>query len=145
MTKSTTFTLADEVVEALNDETFSQSFTAARLTVPMFTLQELASLKVSVVPRGRAKEIETRGVNAVQHKLELGFQKRLTNVNDPSESDPMDLLVEQVEDFLLGTQINGKTCVAIEHILADDSLFAKEHIYADKVYTAVVEVTFLDR
>jgi len=144
MAKSTTFTLADDVVTALNGESFSQSFTAARYIVPMFNLPDLAALKVSVIPRSRAKEVETRGSNASQHKLELGFQKHLTDVNDTSEADPMDYLVEEVEDFLLGESIGDYTCIEIEHILADDSLFAKEHIYSDKVYTAVVVATYVD-
>lgn len=148
MTISKTTTIADEIVDVLNGSSgsspFSTSFTAVRYTLPMFNLKDLDEVQVSVVPRGRTKSIITRGNNQATHNIEIGIQKRLTDVNDPDEVDPLGLLVEEIEDALLGLTIDNATCIEINNILADDSLVARDHIQSEKVYTTVLVASFLE-
>jgi hypothetical protein len=139
--KDKTTQLADDLVTLLNS-TFTGQMVASRYLLPMFRLEELSTLKVSVIPRGRNKQIVSRGNNQLVHNLEIGIQQRLDDVNDANVTDPIGLLVEQVEDYLLGLEINGAVCTEINNILADDSIFAKEHIQSDKVWTTVIVASF---
>jgi hypothetical protein len=135
--------LADDLVALLNAHGFTTGVVASRYLLPMFRLDELATIKVSVIPRGRNKQIFSRGSNQITHNIEIGIQKRLDDVNNSTMTDPIGTLVEEIEDFLLGIVINGATCTEINNVLADDSIFAKEHIQS-QVWTTVIVASFLE-
>jgi hypothetical protein len=140
--KDRTTQLADDLVTALNAQTFSQDVNASRYLLPMFQLEELTTLKVSVIPRGRNKQLMSRSSNQLIHNIEIGIQQRMDDVNDSTETDPIGLLVEEIEDYLLGLEVNGATCTEVMNVLADDSIFAKEHIQSNKVWTTVIVASF---
>jgi hypothetical protein len=139
----TTTQLADDLVTILNGETFSLPFVAKRLRLPRFTLEELKELHVTIVPRGRATEPFTRGSLWKQPTVEIGVQQKVNDVNDPTEGDPISQLVEEIEDYLLTLTIGYFRCKEVKNVLADDSIFAKEHLY-DNVFTSVLVATFTD-
>ena len=144
--KSMTVTIADGVTELLN-EWFNTSYpeiTAIRQYIPRTTLSELDTTQVFVVPRGVTTEIYTRGSFQYTHTVEIGIQAHTQDVNDSTVVDPISYLVEQIQHKLLGEEVCGITCLECNSVLADDSIFAKEHLVNDNVLTAVLVARFLE-
>lgn len=144
MSKSKTTEIADEVVDFLNAIDFEVSVTISRALIPIVKFEDLQTLQVIVIPRGRSTELLTRGKIEKKHKIEVGIQKKLSNPNDSDEVDPIGYFVEQVEESFFGVTLSGATCIEVENILADDSIYAKDHIYTDRVYTSVLVATFVE-
>ena len=144
MSKSTTTNIADDTVSFLADGDFEIDFTVKRVNLPVVHIDELATVQVFVIPRGRETILATRNKKEKHHKIEVGIQKHLTSINDATEVDPIAYFVEQIEDYLLGETFQGATCVEVQNILADDSIFAKDHIQMDRVYTSVLVATFVE-
>ena len=55
--------IAQAVTDELNAGSFSQEFTAQRTCVPIFELKDMASLHVTVVPKGRELETAARTIH----------------------------------------------------------------------------------
>jgi len=90
--------IADDIVTELN--ALALGFTAAASDLPDWTLEDLATLRVLVVPRTRELAIETRGSNAVEYTLDVGIQKRL-GADTRAEIGPLKEIVEAVASGLL--------------------------------------------
>ena len=99
--------LAAAAVTALNAGSFSQAFTAVRKYQPRWKRDELANLRVTVVPRGDDRDGTASGGarNEYQEDLvfEVGVQKQYDATNDVTElatCDALAYLFEEVKDFL---------------------------------------------
>jgi hypothetical protein len=111
--------IADAVVAALNGHTFSAPYNAplgaVRAYVPVYELEDLAALKVTVVPRGVSGEL---AVIARDRRRQMGYQvdvaaqKRVEGMN-PADIDALVLLGEEVADFLFKTPLTGVTPSAV--------------------------------
>lgn len=91
--------LADALTTALNVE-FSGSFTASRSWQPVYDLEQLNALRVSVVPRSRASTRVARNRDQHDHTIDVTFQRSVGESTLESEVDSLAELVQQVADYL---------------------------------------------
>lgn len=132
--------IANAVIAALNAGTFSQTFTAERQYLPIFELEDVKGLRVTVVPKGVA--IQSAGRNNNQHDVDIdvAVQKKLTKTDD-TEIDPLMTLVEELADHFrlkrLTTYPN-----AIWTKTQNEPVYAQEHLDQFRTFTSVLTLTF---
>ena len=104
---STIATIADAVAAHLNAGTFSQAVNAVRMYQPAFTLEDLAELRVSVVPRTTAIAAASRDSSTFECVVEVGVQKKLPADGADAEIDALLDLVEEITDHLRLKRLPG--------------------------------------
>jgi hypothetical protein len=132
--------IADAVVEALNAGTFSWTFTARRDYLPIYELEDVKDLRVTVVPKGVA--IQSSGRNSNQHDVEIdvAVQKKLAKV-EAAEIDPLIALVEEIADhFRFKRLISYTSAVWIK--TENEPVYAPEHLDQFRVFTSILTLTF---
>ncbi len=137
--------IADAVTFEINaaENVFSQPFTAVRRVLPSFDLEALADLKVTVVPKGVQITGSTR--SATQHDIavDIGIQKKLTGTDADIDTQVHGLgtLVDQIAGYLTRRPLSGfpwATWVSI----ANDPVYAPEHLSEQRVFTSVLTTTY---
>lgn len=132
---STTIQIADAVVDALNLQTFSQVFTAVRKWVPSFTVPELSTLRVCVVPKGETIEQATRSEVFVDHTVLVGIQKK---INGDAEADQLCNLADEVVDYFVQNDLANARRVLIEH----DPIASPEMLDEHRTFLTLIAVTY---
>lgn len=130
--------LADAVAASLNGGSFGTPFTAQRLHQPSFDLAELATLRVSVVPKSESIATASRGHSFFDCAIDVGVQKK---VADDAEVDALLDLVEEIADHLRLKRLEEHPSAAwlsIEH----DPVVAAEHLDQNQQLTSVLTVTY---
>ncbi len=97
---STIAAIADAVAAHINAGTFSQPVSAERMYQPAFTLEDLADLRVSVVPRTVGIAAATRDSSLFECVVDVGVQKKLPAEGADAEIDALLDLVEEITDYL---------------------------------------------
>jgi len=135
--------IADAVTAELNSAppgTFSQAFTAERSVLPVFELSDLASLKVTVVPRSVQITGSTRSASQYEIDIDIGVQKRVGKTVD-DDVETLSTLVDEIADYLRRRplqQIPGAVWVSI----GNEPVYAREHLAEQRVFTSVLTVTY---
>ena len=132
--------VTDAVVNALNGEAFSMSFTAERRYVPNFKVHEADGLQVSVVPRGLQRQAGSRSEDQHDYQVDVGVQKKFED-GDATELDPLMDLVEEIADFLGDETLDTDpvcACVAVEN----GALYVQEHMREGRLFTSVLTFTY---
>ena len=132
--------IADAVAVDLNAGSFSLPFTAVRRYVPRFNLQEMETLRVSVVPKGLTITTASRKEDQHEVRVDIGVQKKFDQ-GDNAELDPLMALVEEIADFFRSSRLDTTppaTCVAVENA----PIYAQEHFAERRLFTSVVTLTF---
>lgn len=129
--------LADLLVAALNAGTFSESFTAARRPIPLFNLEELKDLTVTVVPRTLETTMLTRRHDMHEIAIDIAIQKRVES-EDNDELDPLLNLVQEINDAVNRTDLGGAKWLKTEN----DPIYAPDHLHEKRVFTSVLTVTY---
>lgn len=130
--------LADAIVARLNSVQFSRPFTAARHYRPLFDLNDLETLQVSVVPKGMTFALESRSSVSVDLALDVGVQKRI----DPERQEEIDELVNLVEELgeVLKRDVDSPAAVWLS--LANEPIYAPDHLADRRVFTSVLTVKY---
>jgi len=132
--------IAEAVVSALNDHTFSKPFTSERSFLPKFDLKDLKILKVVVVPRARNLSASDRSRSQQDYVIDIGILQKLNGTN-PEQVDPLIGLVEEVADFFRGQRLPGYPAAAwvkTEHA----ALYDVEHLDQLRQFTSVMSLTY---
>jgi hypothetical protein len=138
--------IADAVVATLNAATLSQAFTAERLYVPIYEMND-SDLKVTVVPSALSSTLLNRGTRSLaDYVIDVGIQKRLavgklTRAQIRSAVDPMLLLAQEIGDLFLGLPLAtylSAECVSIEQRVPYDPGLIDEK----KAFMTVLSLTF---
>lgn len=130
--------LADAVTASLNAGTFSLEFTAQRLHQPSFDLADLATLRVSVVPRSQMITNAARLSSYFDCAIDIGVQKKIA---DDAEVDALLDLVEEIADHLRHKRLDDypdAAWLSIEH----DPVVASEHLDQNRQLTSILTATF---
>jgi hypothetical protein len=135
---STILNIADAVVASLNAGTFAQPVQAERRYQPTFGLPDLAELKVSVVPKSVTISNATRTDGYFDCAVDIGVQQKIA---EESELDGLVDLVEQIADHLRQKRLEDAPEAAFVSI-ANEPVFAPEHLDAQRVFTSVLTVTY---
>jgi hypothetical protein len=129
--------IADAVVAALNGQTFSQPFTAARAYRAAFDLQEMKDLRVTVVPKGLELTTAGRGVAQSDVQIDIGVQKKLTT-GDDVEIDELMGLVQEIVEFVRATRQFGD---AVWVKTENTPIYSQEHLGELRQFTSVLTLT----
>ena len=135
---STILDIADAVTAGLNAGPFDPALGAERRYQPAFELPELADLKVSVVPKSVTITNATRESGYFDCAIDIGIQKKIA---DDTEVDALVNLVEQIADHLRQTRLDSFPGAAFVSI-ANEPVFAPEHLDTQRVFTSVLTVTY---
>lgn len=134
--------IADAIVTTLNGATFTApyaSITAVRLYQPEYDLEEMDSLKVSVVGRSQLVRVEGRGSNIWLPAVDIGIQKRPTTLSRTLLDELMQL-VQDIADHLLGLPqrrlpaYQAAQCVEIRN----EPIYAADHLAEKGMFTSVL-------
>ena len=132
--------IADAVVTELNGHAFSQPFTAARHYRPVFTLEDMSALHVTVVPKGLTIEQLDRSRNQHDVQVDVAVQKKFSS-GDAAELDPLMTLVEEVADFFRLRRLAAYPN-ALWMRTENVPVYAPEHMDDLRQFTSVVTLTF---
>ena len=148
MSDSLPINVADALVTLLNAAPvppatgFTPTFTAERAYRPQFDLEELQTLRVSVVPK--AIEIQTLGRRANQHdiSIDVAVQQKV-DVADSAALDTLMALVQQIADFVRLRRIDLAGGSSAVWIKTDNTpIYSPEHLETKQVFTSVLTFTF---
>ena len=142
---STITDIADAVVAELNgatEGTFGEAFTAQRLNLPEFDLKDMATLRVSVVPKGVQIAAASRLASQHDWQIDVGVQKKLSaDGADQAEQDDLIALVEQIAAFLARRSLAAfPAAVWVKTELP--TLYAPEHLRELRQFTSVLTLTY---
>ncbi|MCK6458123.1 MAG: hypothetical protein L6Q92_16535 [Phycisphaerae bacterium] len=135
---STILDIADAVTSALNTGPFDPALNAERRYQPAFDLADLAALKISVVPKSLTISNATRTDGYFDCAIDIGVQKKIA---DDAEVDSLVALVEQIADHLRQKRLDDAPEAAFVSI-ANEPVFAPEHLDTQRVFTSVLTVTY---
>jgi hypothetical protein len=137
--------IADAVAAALNAASLSMPFTAERLYVVKVGKQDedaddLATLKVSVVPHRLSLIQITRGDDDFSYTIDVGVQKRVENYT-PAVVDPYMLLVQEIIDLFLAEGLPSYPDASFDSA-ENDPIVDWGHLHEHEVFTSVISLTF---
>lgn len=133
--------LADALVASLNAHKFSKPFTAVRAYRPIYKLEDMDVLHVTVVPKGASAEFGTRADDRREIQLDVAVQQRTAN-DSTAVLDPLLALAEEIADYcrrLRPADFPAAICLRVEHA----PIYAPEHIETMATFTSVLTLTFL--
>jgi len=132
--------IADAVVAELEGADLSQPVSPERHWRPLFELEEMAALHVTVVPKGVTVVAGSRGRNTFEYEVDVAVQKKL-DAAGAAEIDPLVDLVEEIGDLFRLRRLTGYSdavWVRTEHV----PLYATEHLDELRQLTSVLTLTF---
>ena len=131
--------IADAVTAELNGNSFSQPFTAQRLYLPVFDLQGMSQLKVTVVPKGITSASLDRSRDSFDYQIDVAIQKKTPN--EIVAIDSLMLLVEEIGDYFRSNPLSsfpGARCTNVENL----PVYAPDHLHELRQFTSVLTLTF---
>ena len=134
-------TIAEAVKDALNAGEFSQAFEADRTYRPARELTELATLRVTVVPRSVADEAASRSGDATEYGVDVAVRKKLTSDSVDAEADALVAFCEEIVGHFRRKRLSGEVdaiCSRTENV----PVFSSEHIEEANVFVGVVTLFF---
>lgn len=135
--------IADAVTAELNAapaDTFDPTIAAVRRVLPEFELADLAELKVSVVPKSVVITGSTRAASQYEIAVDIGVQKKLGKDLD-GEVAVLGTLMDQIADYLRRRPLSAAPFAAWVGI-ANEPVYAPEHLAEQRVFTSVLTVTY---
>jgi hypothetical protein len=137
--------LRDAVVDFINNETYSQSFTATAANVPSLELEETNDVVVTVFPGEFEEEGETRGDWRLEITINIAVQKAITALTAAArliEEDAMLLLREEIADSLKNENMGTYEMNTISGDGVAQIPFNQEHLIQAGHFTSVIGVTY---
>ena len=131
--------LADAIVADLNTATFGQAFIAQRTYLPRWKLEELATIRVTVVPKDDIGERASRAQWQEDYHIDVAIQQRLA-ANEQEQLDALIGLAEELADYFKSRNPTGNLATLIAVAFAP--LFDPEHLEKHKTLTTVINLTF---
>lgn len=140
MSDAVAIAIAKAVVTELNGHSFSSEFTAARYYLPVFPLEEMSTLHVSVVPKAVTDEMSSRSTTVGEYSVDIAVEQQV----EPETLAPIDalmLLVEEIVDFFrLRPLTEYPTAVWVKTEYAP--IFSPKRLEEHRLFTSVITLTF---
>jgi hypothetical protein len=142
----TVLQIADAVVQELAQApagTFVLPFTPQRRVLPVFDLEQLKDLHVTVVPRAVEISAATRSLSQHDVQVDVGVQARIPvgQKDLDAELSPLLGLVEQISTWLRRRPLTNLPWAAWTST-ANDPIYAPEHLNDQRVFTSVLTLTY---
>jgi hypothetical protein len=131
--------IADAVVQELNEGSWSLPLTAERHYRPIFDLKDMATLHVTVVPKGVTVERADRSRSQFEYQVDVAVQKKFEK-GDAAELDPLVGLVEEIAEHFRAGRLASypeAACTKTEHA----PIYAPEHMDELRQFTSVLTLT----
>jgi hypothetical protein len=140
--QATIIAIADALRDLLNGVSFSQQFTATREYAPEYKLEDLATLRVAVVPKAIESNLEARDRARGPWQFDVAFHKRVApGETQLLELDALMLLVEEVSDWIWTHPLDAVPGTAwLKN--ANDPMYDPEKLQTDSVFLSVLTVTY---
>ena len=132
--------IADAVVAELASGSFSQAIAPQRMVLPEFGLEDLADLRVTVVPKAVEISGSTRSVSQYEVQIDIGVQKKLGKDLD-AEVPALCELADEIADFLKRRSLAAAPYAAWVRS-ANEPIYAADHLAEQRVFTSVLTVTY---
>ena len=136
---ATIIDIADAVVATLNAGTFTPTFTAVRHYLPKFELPELATIRVSVVPKGITSQALDRKRDQRDYRIDVAVQQKAGV--DLATFDALMTLAEAIGDYLQATPLVDYPQARCIDML-NEPIYAPEHIDEFRAFTTVMTFTY---
>ncbi len=138
--------VAEAVKTALAGGTFSEAFTPTRTYQPIFDLDDLADLAVTVVPAEYTEQQVARGNWQHDAQVDVAVQKKLTGTDADRDTatDGLMTLAGEIARFFRSASLTlagGQRAVFVG-LENKNPLWAQEHLIDKGLLTAVVTVSF---
>jgi hypothetical protein len=138
--------LADAITAVLNAETLSQPFTAARLYVPVIGLEDLAALKVWVVPRDLSMVVLSRRDDDFTYLIDVAVQKSIgvgltTDAEVVAACDPLMAFTEEIVDLLRSDAVKDSLPGRFMG-LANAPIFDPAYMDEKRVFMSLITLNF---
>lgn len=135
--------IADAVVTALNAATLGETFTAVRTFAPEFTIPELDTLRVSVVPTSIAERITSRSQDEADVVVGVLVQQRVTSETtagiDQDRVAELVELCEKIDELFRHKDLSDlASWSGTEYTTIYDPKHLKDHL----VFSSLVTFTF---
>lgn len=131
--------IADQLIIELNANPFSIAFVSARSFNPIFSPEEMGTLRVSVIPTGARVELLSRNKSSEDFQVSVAVQKRVADLSAAVE--PLLALIEEIDLFVrfrrLGGTVNAVWVGTEINPLIDPNQLNQEH-----VFISVLDFTF---
>lgn len=137
---STLIDVAEAVAASLNNAAFGLPFEAVRRYQPVFDLEQVQTLTVSVVPRSLEIATASRDGSYFDAAIDVSVQKKV-NPDDHASLDALTDLVEQIADHLRMKRLDGLPD-ALWLRIGNEPVFAPEHLDQMRQFTSVLTVTY---
>jgi hypothetical protein len=137
---ATVLQIADSVTAKLNAAELSQVFTAERLYVPSFDLEDMRDLRVSVVPRELTILAHDRTTSKYNARIDVAVQRKFEQGSNV-EIDPLVALVEEIADLFRLKRLESMPearCIQVEHPV----IYSAEHWEQLRQFTSLLTLTF---
>ncbi len=138
--------IADAIVTSLVGADFSQDFTPVRKWIVEYSLVELATLRVTVVPGPATYDPINRNQDDQRHEMDIGVQQKI----DPATNEPVDVLVELMEEIIehfrpLSLSAGSVTvrCIKRELIAPDQAAVDPKILKEKRAFTGVIRTTWM--
>ena len=143
MAKSYLMNLVSAVTDRLNNTSFSVSFTADKRHVPLFELEDMDVLHVSVVPHSQEWTKLTRVLESGLYRVDVVVQQRPTSLTDDAINDIL-ALVEDIVLLFYAERLTdtGAGVDAICTGVMNDPVYDPEHLQNFRQITSVVTLAF---
>ena len=130
--------IANAVKTELNDTDFLVSFAAEMTLLPVFELKDMRDLKVTVVPKAQSFQRISRDTGSREVQIDIGIQKKFS---DQSEAEELLGLIEEIAAHFDGKRLaNFENAICIK--IANEPVYAPEHIEQYRQFTSVLTLTF---
>ena len=132
--------IAEAVKEELDASSFSLPFSAKRFYQPLFELEEMQDLHVSVVPQALTIFSLSRSQGQYDVKIDVAVQKKFQR-GEAAELDPLMDLVEEIAGHFRAKRLAGLPG-AMWVKTENAPIFAQEHMEEMRQFTSVLTFTF---
>ena len=142
-------TLCDQIVEHLNDSTqqagYVCEFTADRINIPRYDLENVTGLQVIVFPGPRLPEKIGRDTWLKTYSVFVLLAQKVSGNTDWSERERQDELIElaeQIENSLWDQTFLGMGSIPLEGV--EFPPFIEDWLKQDDVFVQILEVAYAE-
>lgn len=132
--------IADAIVTELDGNTFSEPLVVTRRVLPEYEIAELKALTVTIVPKSVQINNITRQSSSFDVAIDIGIQQKIGKDTD-TEVIRLSGIVSEIVSFLNRRKLADMSG-AIFLSIANEPVYAPEHLSEKRLFTSIVTVTY---
>ena len=132
------------VVTEVNTGSYSEAFTAQRYYQPVFSLPDMSTLHVSVVPKSILLEASSRSDQQYEVAIDIAVQKKIPGALATQLAN-VDTLMDVVEEIMDLLRMGGSlpTYTAAQWVSIENTpIYDDEHLDTMRQFSSVITVIY---